>query len=184
MKRLAWLIGGGVALVALLIAAALVGGRFRSLRSQPAAPVVVRESSDGSVTTAETTVQVDMERASEIPTEPATVSGILVSRQDNTLRLGTGQIGSKIASNPDGTVRVETTHDGPVVEVVITHDTAVYRDVTARQYGGELPSGRKIQQVVESGSVDEIEPNRVAIVWGNRSGDRVIARVLLYLASD
>ncbi len=182
MKRQLWIFGGIVVLLALVAGAALVGARFRSLLPQPAAPVVTSNSDDGSVVTTEGTTQLDMERASEIPTGPATVRGILVGRQDNTLRLGTGQIGSKISTDKDGTVTVETTHDGPVVEVVIAHDTAIYRDVTARQFGGELPSGQKIRQVVEPGSADEIRPNRVVIVWGERSGDRVVAAVILYLA--
>jgi hypothetical protein len=182
MKRPVWIFGSIVVLLALLAGAALVGARFRSLLPQPAAPVVMSSSDDGSVVTTEVVMQLDMERASEIPAGPATVKGILVGRQDNVLRLGTGQIGPKVSTDKDGTVKVETTHDGPVIEVVIVHDTAIYRDVTARQFGGELPSGQKIRQVVEPGSIDEIRPNRLVIVWGERSGDRVVATVILYLA--
>jgi hypothetical protein len=52
-------------------------------------------------------------------------------------------------------VTSSTTHDGPTVEVVVTPQTIVYRDVTFRQFNGQLPSG-KIQQVVEQGSLDEV----------------------------
>jgi hypothetical protein len=69
-------------------------------------------------------------------------------------------------------------HDGPVVEVVVTHDTLVYCDAT--RYVPEEAIDGKIQQVLEPGSLDEIGAHSIISAWGQERGDRVLADVLIY----
>ncbi len=70
-------------------------------------------------------------------------------------------------------------YDGPVVEVVVTNQTAVYKDTTDMNLG--LTSGEEqIQQTVAPGSLDEIGQDSMVSVWGRKSGDRLIAEVLVY----
>jgi hypothetical protein len=41
-----------------------------------------------------------------------------------------------VSVSPNGTVSQTTGFDGPIVEVVVTHDTKIYRDVTFQNYSG------------------------------------------------
>jgi len=66
------------------------------------------------------------------------------------------------------------------VEIVVTSQTKIYKDVTMRQFNGPPPEGQKIQQIVEPGSTDEIGQASLLTVWGKKTGDRFIAEVLLY----
>jgi hypothetical protein len=53
-----------------------------------------------------------------------------------------------------------------------------------RQFDGPAPQGQKIQQVVEEGTLDEIGENSTITVWGRKTGERLIADVLLYTPPD
>ncbi len=79
-----------------------------------------------------------------------------------------------------GNLKASASHSGPVVEVVVTPQTTVYRDVTMDQYSSQPPAGQKIQQVVVKGSLDEISQYSSLQVWGRKTGDRFIADVLVY----
>jgi len=79
-----------------------------------------------------------------------------------------------------GEVETSSSHDGPTVEVVVTSQTKVYKDVTMKQFNGPPPQGQKIQQVVEEGSLDEVGQDSLVIVWGKKTGDRFIAEILVY----
>ncbi len=65
-------------------------------------------------------------------------------------------------------------------EVVITHDTQVYRDVTSPPFKSSPQKGQRVQQVVEPGQIEEIGEDSNVQVWGRQNGDRIIAEVLLY----
>ena len=65
-----------------------------------------------------------------------------------------------------------------MVEVVVNHDTQVYRDTT--EYNFKAAGEGKIQQTVKPGSVDEISKNMMVVVWGEKQGDRVVAKTLTY----
>jgi hypothetical protein len=67
-----------------------------------------------------------------------------------------------------------------VVEVVVTSQTKIYKDVTAKQFNGPPPEGQKVQQVLEPGSLEEIGQGSMITVWGRKTGDRFIADVLVY----
>ncbi|UCC63234.1 MAG: HAMP domain-containing histidine kinase, partial [Anaerolineae bacterium] len=103
--------------------------------------------------------------------------GLFVRREDNGLFLGTGAT-SAVKVNGEWELR----YDGPVVEVVTTHDTLIYRDETLGQLGGVAPSG-PIQQVLKPGSLDELDENSTVKVWGETSGDSVVAEVIVFSAA-
>jgi hypothetical protein len=78
-------------------------------------------------------------------------------------------------------INKEVGYDGPVMAVVVTHDTGIYRDVTP--IGPRPPaSSGLIQQVVQTSSLDEIEQQALLQVWGKRQGDRIVAQVLLIMS--
>jgi hypothetical protein len=53
-----------------------------------------------------------------------------------------------------------------------------------KQFNGPPPEGQKIQQVVEPGSLDDIGESSLITVWGKKTGDRIIADVLVYTSPD
>jgi len=85
-----------------------------------------------------------------------------------------------VEQDQSGKIETSSNHDGPVVEIVITSQTKLYKDVTMQQFDGPPPQGQKIQQVVESGSLDEIGSSSMITVWGKKTGERFIAAVLVY----
>jgi hypothetical protein len=62
---------------------------------------------------------------------------------------------------------------------VVTKDTQVYRDATALN-PEQPPQGGPVQQKVEPGSLDEVGENSIIMAWGERRGERLVARVLMY----
>jgi hypothetical protein len=173
MKR-SVLISIGAASVLLLAGTAFVGGRLLSspdLTGDHQDVIVSR--SGGEVTTSG--FMLEQEPAAEMPTVPADVAGLYVRRDDNRLFVGTGSTsGVKV----DG--RWELHHDGPVLEVVATHETLIYRDDTLQQLGGDPPSG-PVQQLLKPGSLDELGATSTVLVWGEKRGDRLLATVLVYV---
>ena len=108
--------------------------------------------------------------AKELPQNTPDVRGVVVRRQDKSLFVGTGRLTRMSDEAP-------TTYDGPVLEVVVTHDTQIFCDDTARS-APDLQAD-KIQQVVKPCSLDDIAPNIAIQVWGEKTGDRTVARILV-----
>ena len=157
------LIGGIVVFLLLLGGAAFVGGRLLSGEGRSPDRVILP--------------------ARELPQTPPDMNGIFDHLKDNSLFVGTGNItgGKKVDISGNG--HVTLSHDGPVVEVVVTAQTKIYKDTTARQYNGRLPDQGEIQMVVEPGTMDEIGASgstTMITVWGRKTGDRYIADVLVY----
>jgi hypothetical protein len=180
MKRSILVISGVVALIVLLAGAAFVGGRLLNARSStPGAgsgPVMFTSNGGGE----RVTVKLDMEPAKELPQTPAEVKGLYQRRQDSSIFIGTGQVKMMVQQSQGGAISTTSSYDGPMVEVVVAHDTSIYQDVTMKQFNGPPPAGQKMQQVVEPGSIDDIGENSVIVVWGERRGDRVLATTLVY----
>jgi signal transduction histidine kinase len=148
--------------------------RLLDTESQELADSGAPQDQQGVVILAREGEKLNIQIAKEMPDEPADVAGLFVRREDNSLFVGTGSTsGVKV----DG--RWELHHDGPVVEVVTTHDTLIYRDDTLQQLGGVAPSG-PIKQVLEPGSLDEIGKNSTVEAWGKRRDDRVVAEVVVF----
>ena len=185
MKRSVLLIAGGVALVLLLVSAAFVGGRLLSGQGLPlpgplSGGQMITVGQGGKTMSA----RLDIEPAKELPASPAATKGIFQRRADSSLFVGTGQVSVMAQKSQGGAISMTSHYDGPLVEVVLTHDTTIYRDVTMKQFDGPPPDGQKLQQVLEPGSVDEIGENSMVTVWGDRRGDRITASVLAYSLPD
>ena len=175
MKRIWWIVGG-VAVFVLLVAAAFVGGRLLNKPQQQAGKgqMVIKGAGGGNQQ-----FSVQLDPAKELPSPKADVVGIYKSRSEGGILVGTGQVRVMMTKASDGSVATSTQNDGPAVEVVITHGTTIYRDATLKQ-SGTPPQNGKLQQVLELGVADEIGENSMIQAWGERSGDRLVATVLVY----
>ena len=142
---------------------------------------LVREDGSGPVS-----LSISIEPAPELPDSPSEASGVFSRREDNSIFVGTGgvELNVEIRQVEGGAIEpiVTLSHSGQVVEVVVTHDTILYRDETdipgfGDGKGGEITVRQQLEPV---GSLDELGPNTELQVWGRRSGDRVIAEILVY----
>ena len=140
---------------------------------------LVRDDGSGPVS-----VRITVQPSPDLPDRPSEASGVFVSRKDDSIMVGTGAIELDVdvertqAGSLEPTVTLS--HNGPVVEVVVTNRTTIYKEVT------EIPSPTKsgdqsVQQVVRPvDSLDELGKNTELQVWGRQSGDRVVADILVY----
>jgi hypothetical protein len=179
MKHI-WLIIGGIVLLALLAGAAFVGGRLLNTQARSQAQGNGPQMTIAEGGKAAQTFKLDIQPAKELPTTPADVRGIFQRRADSSVFIGTGQVRMMVNQNQGGVISATSSFDGPVIEVVVTHDTTIYQDVTMKQFNGPPPAGEKMQQVLESGTIDDIGENSMVVVWGDKRGDRIVARVLTY----
>ena len=180
MKKNILIFGGIVGLVLLLAGAMYVGGRLLSGQGLPGissgGPIVL---DDGGGQQVRINVD-DILPARELPQTPAEARGVFDHRQDNSIFVGTGKVMLTVEEDPSGKVETSAEHDGPVVEVVVTAQTVVYQDVTMQQYDGAPPQGQQIQQVIEPGTLDGLGESSTITVWGRKTGERIIAEVLVY----
>lgn len=115
--------------------------------------------------------------APELPTTLPEVTGPFVERQDNTIlvetkSLQTGGMGSADSTNTKS-------QSGPLVEVVVTSETTIYRETTNPNEPLSAEN-QTILQTVEPATLDDLDSQVMLMVWGRKSGDRVIADVLMY----
>jgi len=115
--------------------------------------------------------------APELPTTKADVSGLYVEMKDNTMVIQIvsldGGIGGIVGHS---SVDVNS---APQVEIIITSKTIIYRDTTQAS-AISLGDNFTIQQKVEESSLDGLILPAMISIWGNESGDRIVAKVLLY----
>ncbi|HEU0297038.1 MAG TPA: hypothetical protein VFR47_30140 [Anaerolineales bacterium] len=108
--------------------------------------------------------------APELPATSPEIVGLYVEMVDNTMTV-------QIVTNVGGIVGDSSVDvsSAPKVEVIGTNQTTIYRDVTQLD-----ESSADTQQLVEESTLDYLNLPAMISVWGNRSGDRIVARVLLY----
>ncbi len=175
-KRTALIIAGVIVLVALLGGAAFVGGQLLNQQA-PAGDPNSRVLAGGPG--GKQGISVRLERAKELPEAAPDVTGLFSERKDNSIFV---TVGDKfmVRVGKDGSVDVQTDGNGQKLEVVVTSETTIYKDVTQLVDIKTQPSDGKVQQQVEPGSIDEIGANSFVSAWGERRGDRLIAKVLVY----
>ena len=185
MKKRNLIISGVIVLVVLLATAAFVGGKLLNGGKLPFGPGGGLLSFGGNSGNIRTNFSPKIKPAAELPQTPADANGIFDHRQDNSLFVGTGKVQVQVQAGPNGSVG-SSTHDGPTIEVVVTTRTVVYRDTTMDQFNGQsLPNGSPtIQQVLEPGTLDELGQGSLITVWGRKTGNRLIADVLVYTQPD
>ncbi len=176
------LVGGGYTAVQLLgqsegeTAAANGGGGGRVMES-------VQVGNDGVPVSVRTTIL----PAAELPDSEAVAFGIVLTRQDDTLTIVTGDIELAVEVNVNSTTGQEQTSvipssNGPELEVVLTRDTLLYRDITdiagqTPDESGEVTIMQEIRRVTDG---SQIEPQMEVQVWGERRGDRIVADLLVF----
>ena len=119
----------------------------------------------------------DIIPAPELPSTKADITGSFVERKDNTIIMQAISFGADVAGVSGDSPMDEKS--GVRAEVVITSKTEIYRDVTEfpAPVNGEI---HNVQQTAEPGTLEDINPQTFLIVWGRRSGDRIVAEVLFY----
>jgi hypothetical protein len=153
-----------MALLVVLIGAAFVGGQLLGRKDPggilPGGPQFIGRT-----------------RAPELPATSADVIGIFSERIDKRVFIGTNVTKFERKRECDTCpVQHNIAFDGPIVEVVITHDTQLHRNATDFN---TVPVNSKIQEVVEPGVMDEIGENALIEAW-DRQADWLVARTLLY----
>lgn len=103
--------------------------------------------------------------AADLPPHPPDLVGSILRVADNTLLLDSSRVS---LSGTDGLEAIP----GPTVEVTITRETQVYK------LRMDFEQNREI---AEPGAVDALLPDLQLQVWGRRTGDRVVAEVLVYV---
>lgn len=153
-------------LIVFLGAAALVGGRL--LAGGGIRPAVNRE--------------LNVVPSPLLPQE-AGVSGLFLGRSDNLLRIGTGDVTVHAIFDSQGrpTGDFVSAYDGPVIEVILTAATQLFRDDTVIPLipDDQVDLAPIHQQVTRIDALGELTPDTILQVWGSQSGDRLIADAIL-----
>ncbi len=166
MKRTVTIAGAVVVLVVLLAGAAFVGGQL--FNGQGLAAVAGPGGK----------IDINVQPARELPQTPADARGLFDHRKDNSIFVGPDP--ARMGVSVRRLLQTPSSHTGPTVEVVVSTQTIIYKDATQLQFNGPPPAGQDMQQVVEPGRIDEIGEGSVITAWGNKSGERIIADVLVY----
>ncbi len=166
MRKPILIIGGIVVLVLLLAGAAFVGGQL------------LNGQGFGSVAGPGGKINIQVQPAKELPQTPADARGLFDHRKDNSIFVGPDP--AHLGISVRRLLQTPSSHTGPTVEVVVSHQTIVYKDVTQQQFNGPPPAGQEMQQVIEPGRIEEIGEGSVITAWGIKTGDRIIADVLDY----
>ncbi len=166
MKNRMLIIGGIIILVLLLAGAAFVGGQLLNGKGL------------GSVAGPGGKININFQPARELPQTPADARGLFDHRTDNSIFVGPDPV--RMGISVRRLLQTPSSHTGPTVEVVVGHQTIVYKDMTQQQFDVPPPAGQEMQQVIEPGRIEEIGEGSVITAWGDKTGDRIIADVLVY----
>lgn len=115
--------------------------------------------------------------APQLPTTQADVTGLFVERNDNAIVVQAVTFGTGVGGVANDSPMDE--NSGVKVEVIVTGQTLIYKDVTQipEAVNGEIHG---LQQAADEGTLDDLSPNCFITVWGRRSGDRILADVFFY----
>jgi hypothetical protein len=111
--------------------------------------------------------------AAELPTTQPNVRGSVVQRTDKTI-----SVVERGGFGP-GEANQSQNNNAPQIAVVVTNDTLIYHDITRMNLNEGAPGGT-VQQKLEAGSLEAINPNSRITVWGDQSGQQLTAKVLVY----
>ena len=158
----------------IVAAAAFLGGRFINIRTGPLG--LIPMGPDGKIS-----VRIQRTPAPELPTARPDLTGLFLSRDNNTILLQSmnGMAVKVVKENDAVSVSPADGSDGPKVEVVITGQTKIWHDTT--QISGPPGSGEVgVQQTVEDDTLDDLNQQSMLMVWGRKNGDRIIADAISY----
>jgi hypothetical protein len=174
--------------IAGLIVIILAAGAFTAVRllsaqngqSEPPAGAMVLEDvrDDGSGNPV--TVRTVILPAPELPDRPADAGGVLKRQEDNSYFVGTGSISVDVEV-VNGESSTAVNHSGPEVEVVVSHDTQFYRDVTDINYtADESKEQTFVQEIVLVDQPQTMPDGANFQAWGEQRGDRVVADIVVF----
>jgi hypothetical protein len=170
---------GGAFVLMLLLAATFMGGKLMAQGeggvplSDIAQPITLQ---DGSV--AQSVPAPLMEMAAELPARAPETKGLFVGRTDDTLTVGTGNVTAMISMEPNAVP--EFSYDGIKQNVLVTNKTRLYIDRTEYTLG-QTAVEQKLEEVE---NLDMLVENTFVDVWGERSGDQIVADVILMRLSQ
>jgi len=176
-RHIKWWVAGGISLILLSVSAFVAGSLIENTTDDVESSTTTRRSAEGQFTTS---INLDVQPASELPDTSPDVTGVLIKNQDDVLFIGTGN--ARISMDAED--QMTPIYDGPEIEVVTTEDTSIYEDRTFLLADEDLlQAGGSFQQILEQvGSTENIDLYTFVQVWGRRSGDRIVATVLVYRA--
>jgi hypothetical protein len=170
--------------IVIVAAAAFVGGRLLNGRAGSLG-LFPMAGKRGTVS-----ISIQMTPAPELPKTEPDARGTFIERKDNTIviqtfsdEMGKGGVVLYTGSSGDGGGPAKSDgggNQGPQVEVVVTGETVIYHDATEMPSPSEMSESTIVQQVVEKGSLDDLTSDSMLMVWGRKSGDRIIADVDMY----
>jgi hypothetical protein len=108
--------------------------------------------------------------AADLPTTQPNVRGVVTQRTDKTISMV--ERGGFGPNESQGT-------NAPQIEVAVANDTVFYHDITRVNLNEGAPSGA-IQQKLEAGSLDGINPNSRITVWGDPNSTPLAAKIVVY----
>jgi len=118
--------------------------------------------------------------AKELPERPSEAGGVVKRQVDNSYFVGTGNISINI-SEVNGETTTAVDHSGPEIELVTGRDTLFYRDVTQVDFTASETKEQTLYQELALVEQPETMPEGAEIqAWGQKSGDRVVADVIVY----
>ena len=171
-----WLWWGLAALVVLAGAGFLAGRLINRPAAKGGQGVYMSSGGPGGGTQS---YSIDIKPSPDLPTAQADVTGVFVRREDKSLFVGTGNVSIAATVGDDGQPgEISADYDGPVVEVVVNHNTTIYKDAT--DFFNASSANTSIQQELKPGSVDDLKDNMVLSIWGQKQGDRIVADTLVY----
>lgn len=169
--------------VIVVSAAAFIGGRMLNQKAGPLGLSPFGGGGEGMVS-----MSVEITPAPELPTSKPEVVGLFAERKDKTIviqsvPMNAGQGGGfVVVSGGEGEAVAGSPLDngGPKVEVVVNNETKIYIETT-QPLSVPPTSGETqvLQQTVDEGSLDDLTSQSFVNVWGRKSGDRIIAEVVL-----
>ncbi len=121
-----------------------------------------------------------------LPETASDAFGLFLSKDDDTLTLGTGaievEVGVEVVNDEDPVNTINASNSGGEVEIVITDTTIIYFDTTQRPEvtPADIEAGEMIvQRSVQPGSLDDLGKNTIVQVWGTPQGGKIVADVLV-----
>jgi hypothetical protein len=183
MNRKVLTIVGIVVLIGVLGAGAFVAAQLIAQQKQqadlPAGAMVFEDVVDdgsGSPVTVRTVIL----PAKELPERPSEVGGIVKRQEDNSYFVGTGNISIDMREE-NGELTTAVDHSGPEVEVVTNRDTQFYQDVTKVDFtASETKEQTVYQEIAPIDQPEQMPEGSEMQAWGHKSGDRVIADIVVY----
>jgi hypothetical protein len=161
-KKLTFLLG---AVVLLIGTAVFIGGRLLNQRMDAVGLGAPFEGDFRSMVVP----------APELPTASPEVTGAFHTWRDNMITIETKSLEATGPVEPSDT----KSQSGPQVEVVVTGQTRIYRETTQPSEPLSVEN-QIIRQTVAQDTLDAMDSRSMIMVWGRRSGDRVVADVLMY----